>query len=163
MNLLQLLLLTVAVASTFAKERAIGLLLRSEGQIEGDRQSGNVKGGSKPDGRRRKPKGKKGEKPDGRRREPTGKNGSTSKGSQGPTDCAKLSIRIQTGDVMDNAIDMENGYATKFAVYAVGSRAVIGAWYEQASYVNKGLTDGVGTGLIVWSGGESSISFSGVL
>jgi hypothetical protein len=147
MNLFQLLLLTVAVASTLAKERVRGLAPRDEVQVEGNGQSGRVKGGANASGRRRELKG--------------GMSGS--KGSKGPSECATLSIWIRTGDVMDNAIDSENGYATKLDVYAVGSRAVIGSWYEQASYVNEAGTDGVGTGLILWSGGGSSISFSGAL
>ena len=149
MNLLQVLLLTVAVASTFAKERVRGLARPDEVQVESNGQSGRVKGGANSGGRRRELKG--------------GKAGSTSKGSKGPSDCETLSIWIRTGDVMDNAIDSENGYATKLDVYSVGSRAVIASWYEQASYVNEAGTDGVGTGLILWSGGASSISFSGAL
>jgi hypothetical protein len=152
MNLLQLLLLSVAVSSTFAKERVRGLVQRDEVLVDGNGQSGRVKGGANSSARRRELKG--------------GKGGSPSKGSKGPpspSDCATISIWIRTGDVMDNAIDSDNGYATKFDVYSVGTRAVIGSWYEQASYTNEAGSDGVGTGLILWSGGGSSISFSGAL
>jgi hypothetical protein len=153
MNLLQLLLLTIAVASSFAKERVRGLTLRDEVQVQVDSngQSGRVKGAANSGGRRRELKGGKG-----------GKGGS--KASKGETtECETLSIWIRTGDVMDNAIDSENGYATKLDVYSVGSRTVIASWYEQASYVNEAGTDGVGTGLLLFSGGGSSISFSGAL
>jgi hypothetical protein len=149
MNLLQALLLAVAVSSAFAKERVRGLAQLDEVQVESNGQSGRVKGGANASGRRRELKG--------------GKGGSTSKGSKGPSDCETLSIWIRTGDVMDNAIDSENGYATKLDVYSVGTRAVIGSWYEQASYVNDAGLDGVGTGLILFTGGASSISFSGAL
>jgi hypothetical protein len=126
--------------------------------VDGDRRAGRVKGGARTSGRRSN-------KPN------VGKDGPASKGSKGSSkgskggsiECATLSIRINTGDIMDNAIDTPYGYATKFDMYTAGSRPVIGSWYEQASYVNQGGTDGIGTGMLVWSDGESSISFSGAL
>jgi hypothetical protein len=145
MKCLQLLLLAFATVVAAAEERVVGLFPLSPGAIS-ESESALVKG----EGSRK-----------ARRRELKGKGGKGS--SKGSSECETLSIWIRTGDIQDNAVNSENGYATKVDVYPRGSRTTIAFWYEQASYTNTAFTDGVGTGILVWPGGRSSISFSGSL
>jgi hypothetical protein len=81
----------------------------------------------------------------------------------GAKKCKTLSILIVTGSIQDNAVSSEFGYATKVDVFEKGSRKVIGTWYEQVSYVNLEFTEGVGTVVLVFQGGDSAISLVGTL
>jgi hypothetical protein len=151
MKYLPLLLLAFLAVLSVAEDRVVGLIPLSPG-ADSQSESAIVKGEGRREARRRELKGGKG-----------GKGGGSSKGSKGSSDCETLSIRIVTGSIQDNAVNSEFGYATRVDVFQGGTRSVIASWYEQASYTNLAFTDGVGTGILVWPGGRSSISFGGSL